>query len=644
MEKIVEFDYAALVLLLFLLFSVIFRKMTKGTSNHMFIFVLLTMLASTVFDIGALWLDNSGTGSPTLMYLFHTGYLMTHNLTTPAYVMYIISLTDTWHKLNRSIVQQFLLCAPYAAVVTLLIINLFNDCMFSVAGSVYSHSGLFWVLYAAAGYYAILGLCYLFIYRKIFTPVKIITISSIVPFMAAAIIIQWLDQRNVVEMFATSLSLLLISMTIQRPEEILDTFTGLRKYSAYADDIKRSFAIGKQFTIIMLNIDGFAMYQSSIGFDDSTRLLKRIAAAMDKLDRKFHGKSEDYYLDRGRFRMVFSGKNRTKAKSISYHLYNDVLTLLSEYNLTLSLTPYICVTNCPEDAKSFNSLQSFGSDFYEKTTVSNHVIFASELFKLDKFDMTNNIDIIIERAFKNKNFRVYYQPIYSVEDGRFSSAEALLRLIDDQYGFVPPDIFITAAEKSGAIHKIGDFVLDEVCRFIASNDFKQLNVDYIEINLSVTQCMQDNLAEKVMKTLKKYSLTPNKINLEITETAVSKGQDIMQNNLDTLSAAGISFSLDDYGTGYSNMRRVIQLPLKIVKLDKSFVDEQSNPKMWVVLQNTVKMLKEMNMEIVVEGIEDKEMAEQFKNLNCDFIQGYYYSRPIPQHDYVEFVKKAHKAE
>lgn len=643
MDKIVEFDYAALILLVILLFTTIFRRMTKGTSNHMFIFVLITMLVSVIFDIGALILDNSGNGNPVLMSVFHTGYLMTHNLTTPAYVMYVISLTDTWHKLNKSRWQQLLLTVPYILVVVSLVANFFVGHIFTIEGHVYTHQDWFWVLYATAAYYAVVGLAYLFVYRRLFPPAKIITLSSIVPLMLIAIIIHIINPVNVVEMFATSLSLLFVSMTIQRPEETVDSFTGLRKYSAYADDIKRSFEINKQFTIIMLNIDGFAAFQSTISYDDSTKLLKNIADLMDKLDHEAHGKSEMYYLDRGRFRMVFSGKHRNKAKDIAYKLYDKLNELLSEDNLMLSLTPYICVTECPEDAGNFNTLLSFGSDFYEKTPNKSSVLFASELFKQDKFDMRNSIDSIIDRALKKNNFKVYYQPIYSVEQGRFSSAEALLRLIDDQYGFVPPDIFITAAEKSGAIHKIGDFVLDEVCRFIASDEFKELGVDYIEINLSVEQCMHSNLADKVLKTLEKYHLPPDKINLEITETAVSRGQNVMQANLDALSSAGISFSLDDYGTGYSNMRRVIQLPLKIVKLDKSFVDEQNNPKMWIVLQNTVKMLKDMNMEIVVEGIETQTMAEQFAALNCDFIQGYYYSRPIPQHEFVEFIKEAHKS-
>ncbi|MBQ9947486.1 MAG: EAL domain-containing protein [Oscillospiraceae bacterium] len=641
MVKIVEFDIAAVILLLFLLFSTIFRGMTKGISNRMIFFVMGTVFASALFDICTVLLENSGVSAPVLLSFLHTGYLITHNLTTPAYVMYIISLTDTWHRFNRNRWQQLLLIVPYLLLIAMLVVNLFTDHMFTIRNNIYIHTEYFWIVYVIAGYYALMGTAYVIIYRRLLSVGKILALIAIIPLVLSSIIIHVLFPQYRVEVFAAALSLLLVSMTVQRPEEILDSHTGLSKYSAYADDIKRSFQIDKRFTVLMLNIDGFGTYQSTISYDDSIKLLKKTACLMNKINNKLHGRSSMYYLDRGRFRMVFSGKNRDKAKDAAYMLSEKLNELLVADGY-VSLTPYICITECPEDAKEFNTLNSFGSDFYLKTPDTSSVMFASELFKQDKFDMLNSIDGIINRALKNHNFRMYYQPIYSVEKGRFSSAEALIRLIDDEYGSVPPDLFIPAAEKSGAIHKIGDFVLDDVCRFIASDEFKALGVDYIEINLSVAQCIHTNLPEKVMGVLNKYGITPDKINLEITETAVSRGQDILRANLDKLTGAGISFSLDDYGTGYSNMRRVIQLPLKIVKLDKSFVDEQNNPKMWIVLQNTVKMLKDMNMEIVVEGIETENMAEQFAALNCDFIQGYYYSRPICEEDYVKFVREAHK--
>ena len=112
----------------------------------------------------------------------------------------------------------------------------------------------------------------------------------------------------------------------------------------------------------------------------------------------------------------------------------------------------------------------------------------------------------------------------------------------------------------------------------------------------------------------------------------------MSANLSRLTEAGVAFSLDDYGTGYSNIKRVIQLPLKIIKLDKAFVDEQDNPKMRVVLKNTVAMLKDMDMEIVVEGIESQEMLDFFTELQCDFIQGYFFSKPLPKPEFINFLK------
>ena len=133
---------------------------------------------------------------------------------------------------------------------------------------------------------------------------------------------------------------------------------------------------------------------------------------------------------------------------------------------------------------------------------------------------------------------------------------------------------------------------------------------------------------------------PEQINLEITETAASYSQNIMADNIGSLSEKGIDFSLDDFGTGYSNMRRIALLPLKIVKLDKSFTTIDENPKLMIILQNTIKMIKEMNMKIVVEGIENENLVKQFSNLQCEYIQGYYFSKPIPKDEFIRFIKNS----
>ncbi|MBQ8411095.1 MAG: EAL domain-containing protein, partial [Ruminiclostridium sp.] len=125
-----------------------------------------------------------------------------------------------------------------------------------------------------------------------------------------------------------------------------------------------------------------------------------------------------------------------------------------------------------------------------------------------------------------------------------------------------------------------------------------------------------------------------------TETAANYNQTAMIDNMTKLIDAGISFSLDDFGTGYSNMARVASLPLKIVKLDKTFVDNSNKPRLHIFLKGTIKMLKDMDMEIVVEGIETEQMVEMFSELNCDYIQGYIYSKPVPEKEFVCFIRNA----
>lgn len=641
LDKIIQFDLCALILLILLFISVFLRKMTKGVSNIMFIVVLINMLISTAFSMWAIILDNSHTASTTELMFAHSGYLLFHNFTVPLYVLYVISLSDTWHMLKKSPIQQFALIAPLVFLFSLLASNTLTQEVFSVRDHTYKRGKLFFLLYAVAGFYMVLGLFFLLKNRKILSKIKIISISSLILLILTAIFIQFLFPSYVVELFAGALSLLIITMTTQRPEEFMDARTGLGNYNAYTENMKRSFITEKKVTVIMLNIGNYNAIRSMLVYDDALEFLKTISAELQKVCKTYKSSGEIYYLDHGRFRIILGNKERKNALKIAEIINNALKNNIRINGLSIGVDAHFCITNCPEDVKDFTTLMSFGSNFHERNKHSDNIILASDLFKQDNFDMVSNIDIIIEKALQNKSFKVYYQPIYSIEKGKFSTAEALLRLFDDEYGFVPPDLFIPAAEKSGAIHRIGDFVLEEVCRFIASDKFKNLGLEYIEINLSVAQCMHGDLADKVLDTLKKYNLTSDKINLEITETAVGHAQNILQNNLNKLSEAGISFSLDDYGTGYSNMKRVVQLPLKIVKLDKSFVDEQNNPKMWIVLQNTVKMLKDMNMEIVVEGIETKKMVEHFTDLNCDYIQGYYYSKPIPENDLVEFLKKAH---
>lgn len=642
MGKSISLDIAALVILTILLISCIFRKMTSGISNRIFLIIILMASISTAFDIAAVTLDNAQSTQTSALYTAHAGYLITHYLSAPLHLLFVISLTDTWHKLKKNIALQVALILPFVAVLVAFVANAGNHLVFSVENG-YARGPLFVLMYVTTIMYVFFDIVYIIRYRKLFDLGKIMVISAVIPISIIAMIIQMLNPRLLVEMFCNAVSLLIVSIGIQRPEDYIDSFTQLLKHSAYAHDMKHAFANDKHVYIIMLNISNFRTVQSLIGFDSATQVLKKVADKIRDINRRTHGYADLYYLDNGRFRMVFSGKNQEKTEMMAEVMNRELKKKTNFNGLDISLAPFIVLAHCPEEITDFKMLMSFGSDFHIRNHYTGQVMHASELYDRNQLTIQNNIDSIIDRALENGSFQVYYQPIYSIKEGKFISAEALIRLIDPQHGFVSPETLIIAAEKSGAIHKIGEFVFEKVCQFIASDDFDKLGLDYIEINLSVAQIMNGDLPDILLSIMKKYGISSDKINLEITETAAAYTQKVMTENLEKLTQAGLSFSLDDYGTGYSNMQRVIQLPLKIIKLDKSFVDENNNPKMWIVLKNTVKMLKDINMEIVVEGVETQEMLDAFSMLKCDFIQGYYFSKPIPRNDFVKFISQANEA-
>lgn len=641
MGKSVSLDIAALVILTILLISCVFRKMTSGISNRIFLIIVLTSIVSAVFDIAAVSLDNAQCMDTSALYLAHIGYLIAHYLSAPLHFLFVIGLTDTWHKLKKNIFAQVVFVVPFAVMMIAFVTNAGNHLVFSVSNG-YMRGPLFRLMYVTTVMYVLFDIAYIIRYRKLFDLGKIMAISAVIPLGLVAMIIQMLNPMLLVEMFCGAISLFIVSSGIQRPEDYIDSFTQLSKYSAYAYDMKRTFDNEKHVYIIMLNISNFRTLQSLTGFDVATQILKKVADRIRDINRRLHGHADLYYLDNGRFRMVFYGKNQEKTEEMA-EILNRELKKTNYNGLDITLTPFIVLARCPEEITDFKMLMSFGADFHIRNHYTGQVMHANEIYDHNQLTIQNNIDSIINRALANGSFQVYYQPIYSVRAGRFVSAEALIRLIDPQYGFISPETLIVAAEKSGAIHKIGEFVFETVCQFIAGTDFDKLGLDYIEINLSVSQIMNGDLPDTLLSIMNKYGISSDKINLEITETAAAYAQRVMRENLERLKRAGFSFSLDDYGTGYSNMQRVIQLPLKLIKLDKSFVDESNNPKMWIVLKNTVKMLKDMDMEIVVEGIETEEMLEAFSELECDFIQGYFFSKPIPRNDFVEFVRSANVA-
>ena len=638
MGKLNYFNYCALAVMAVLLISVAARHMLKGRRNRYFWNLLLIVTCAVVLDIIAVHFDNSGGTYVLEKYVSHCAYLVMINLAVPVYVIYLACLTDSMYRLRDSIPLQLVLAAPYIVIFELIVTTPFTHLIFYIDDAYnYTRGSLYIWLYIVSAFYVSLGVVYALRCNRLFGRGQFLAMLAVFPIMLIALAVQVVHPAFRIEMFAHAIGILFLLFMVQKPEERTNPVTGYGRDFAYASDIEMAVRNQKAIRIILINVLNYKALRDILGYESMTTLMNRISSQILSLCKKNLPKVDPYYLDRGRFCLVVGKENfaqvENAADMISDMLKEDII--LQGMNINLQVN--VCIIKCPEDLNDFQSIYAFSNEFeeYERT---GKVLTAEEILKDGRY-IIKDIEEIIDNAMNKEGLTVYYQPIYSVKKKRFVSAEALLRLNDEEYGHISPELFIPVAEKNGVIHKIGSFVLEEVCRFIASEEYKQLGLEYIEVNLSVAQCMRSDLAKEITELLKKYHLRPDQINLEITETAASSSQNIMMENIRKLSEAGIPFSLDDFGTGYSNMRRMTTLPLALVKLDKTFTDLQDNPKLESVVRNSVQMIKDMDMKIVVEGIETEEMAKFFSDLQCDYIQGFYYSKPLTKDGFVEFVKK-----
>ena len=637
MVRYMYMDLAAFLLLAILIGFGLYRKMYVQKSSKMFLAVMILCMIASVFDIFSVF---PGLLGYTGLWICTTGYFIFRNFMPVAYLAYVMVFTDPNREKKLKIKYTILMLIPYVIVFTLLLVNPIlpnNISIFYYTSDLsYERGPLIYLLYLNSVVYMIVGVLWIIRYRKFFEVSELITLIAIFPLSILSVVIQMIKKELLVELFVTSLDLVLVQVVIERQEVLVDQRTGLKSKKLFVDIIKRSYEFKRDCYIILLNISNYNEIYNLFNYDDAREYISKLSQSLQRNYKNNNQSYEAFYIDVGTFALVYNDSDA--AYLASYKLLNDLT------NNKLSKTKYhpdpcICIINSPNDFDTYEKLLAFTSNFSSKFNLNDRITVISDVKNDMNFIITNNIDEIIDTALEEDEIEVYYQPIINMQEKKFKSAEALIRIISKKYGFINPALFIPYAEKNGKISEIDSVVMKKVFEFISSNEFKNLGLEYIEINLSMVDCMDNTLANRIIRLMQDYDIDPKLINLEITESYDSLNNEISRDNIKKLEAFGINFSLDDYGTGYSNIERFSKFPIKIVKIDKSLVDSANEESMKLVLKNTFKLISELNRETVVEGVETEEQVVMFEEFGCNYIQGYYFSKPLPLNDFISFIEE-----
>ncbi|WP_236880751.1 EAL domain-containing protein [Clostridioides difficile] len=421
-----------------------------------------------------------------------------------------------------------------------------------------------------------------------------------------------------------------------------DPLTGADSIDKFKINSNKLFAKNnpEEYALFYIDVDKFKYINDMFGYDMGNDTLIHISntiASELKEDEIFARVSADHFV------LLIKYKTDDDIKTRLNNIYNKVQILsnpkINYYKLILDCGIY-------KISKSDNDINTImdRANTARKTIKGGHknsfAFYDKEMHK--KILKEKEIENSMVDALNNGEFIVYFQPKYSLSDYQIIGAEALVRWDNPQKGLIPPIEFIPVFERNGFIVNIDFYVFEEVCKKIREWMDEGQKVVPISVNLSRMHFVNSNFIEKFKLIVDKYKIPTRLIELELTETAVLDNIEGLLDTMNNLKEKGFVISMDDFGTGYSSLNLLKELPVDILKLDRAFFtekDESNNEK--IVISNVIKMAKELKMKVISEGVETISQVEFLKQIGCDMVQGYLFSKPMPVK---EFEKIAFKKE
>ncbi len=412
-----------------------------------------------------------------------------------------------------------------------------------------------------------------------------------------------------------------------------DQLTGLPNRVALFAEVEKVISCLSEIdkcALLYLDLDNFKYINDSFSHSIGDMLLveigKRIRGAFlgNELVARFEGDEFVVFI-----RNICSVEELNEKVARAMSVFDEPINVMRNH-FHVSASCGICIY--PDHANSIEEMMK-SSDvamYHAKKEGKNtHIMFRQEMN--DEFTERIEMENGLRHAIDNNEFILYYQPQIDLATGNIVSFEALLRWVQPEQGIIQPLKFISVAEETGLIVQIGRWVLKTACEFIIRLNSRSSRNFSISVNISVVQLMQADFVNMVQDILETTGLKPSLLELEITESKLVETVDINLQKICELRNLGVRFSIDDFGKGFSSLSYLKQLPVNTLKIDKCFVDDipENDHSM---IESIIHIGHRRNLVVVAEGVEKKEQMEYLTHHKCDMIQGYYYSRPVPEDD------------
>ena len=444
-----------------------------------------------------------------------------------------------------------------------------------------------------------------------------------------------------------------ITNEVTAKEEVLrnayyDMLTNIPNRTLFLDKLKTFLSSTKESNaysaLLFLDIDNFKKVNETYGHDLGDHLLKQI---VQRIDESINIQDIFARITGNKFAILIpsldndKGLSKEKASNYISTIQDNFIPpfLIAGDEQHLSFTTGIVMFN-DNEVSAYDLLKRSETAMYEAKKEAKGTSKCYESIMSQETQEALMVENDIHKAMKNDELIVHYQPQIDIEENKIIGAEALIRWNHPGKGFISPGLFIPIAEESGIIIKLEEWIIDKALAEIKdlTERMGHFPLDHIALNISTVHFLQPHFVEKIMLQLYKYGVQPEWIELELTESGIMRNIDDAAKKINELKAFGFTFAIDDFGIGYSSLAYLKKLPVNLVKIDQSFIQNMhENKGDATIVEAVVAIAEKFGFKVVAEGVEDEQTLESLKSFNCSFYQGYYSHKPMPMNEFEQLL-------
>ena len=633
----IELEAISLVIIVILALFHYDRHNRHSYRYHLFnICLLITACAIVSNIVSCVMMVDISAYSHVLHMIINSIYFVSIHSCFSMIAAYVFTLLFAYMKEQRcyKIAMSFI-TASNVILTILVFVNIWTGCYFYFENNRYCRGPLNKLGFIVLGIeVCMLCMCYIR-NRKYVTPYAKQLVQTLPVVVIVMLLIQVIFPNVIMVGTIAALANLIIFACFQNNRIGRDALTEIPNRSSFFKELERKKKKKVVSHAILVHVCELAKINKRFGMKGGDSLLYNVARYLDNLSSNY----QVYRFGNTHFIMLGDFHSMTEAEAITEEVYSRFTQPWTVNGEKWMQQIQLIHMKCEPDDIDENILIE-RLDYmlaYSKDNNENMKAYFSEKVK-HLYERKLYVLSEVKKALREDSFELYYQPVYFCKEGKFKTAEVLLRLFTKTGEAISPAEFIPIAEENGLGDDISWLVFRKSVEFIVNHP--EVPLDSISVNMSIQQMRKSYIDEKIDELAESYFKFAHKIRIEITEGVITNNPTLATKVMNDLVNSGLNFYLDDFGIGYSNFARVLDLPFEVVKIDRSLMKNiDTSAKARQVAKSMVDLLHNAGFEVLAEGIEREEQVRIAKEMGVDRIQGFYYARPMDAQSLIEFLKK-----